>query len=113
MKTILKATGQRWKIMVLYVNSAIMALLFIGMFFIDLYYPDVYQKYLIFIGIFGFSIVVFAYVFASVSIKCPHCSDKWFWRAISKVRSENGLKWLNKAKSCPVCDYGDQSVTSD
>ena len=82
------------------------------MFFIDLYYPGAYENYLMLTLTLGFSIILFAYIFASVSIKCPSCGDKWFWRAISKIRSKNAFKWLNKAESCPVCDYADQADTS-
>jgi hypothetical protein len=87
MKTILKLSGQQWKMTLLYINSAIMLILFIILFFIDRKYPGAYENYLIVTGIFGFSIVLFAYIFTSISIRCPTCNDKWFWRAISKVKS--------------------------
>ena len=40
---------------------------------------------------------------ACISIRCPTCGSRWFWRAMSTQPSGNWLNWLVAQKGCPKC----------
>lgn len=44
-----------------------------------------------------------AFVFASISVSCPHCGSRWFWAALSGKGHKEWLFWLNAIEACPRC----------
>jgi predicted RNA-binding Zn-ribbon protein involved in translation (DUF1610 family) len=51
----------------------------------------------------GALVGVLSFTIACVSIKCPHCGDKWFWSAVCGKDDEERLFWLNSLNVCPKC----------
>ncbi len=43
-------------------------------------------------------------VFPLAAIRCPHCGDRWFWRAANRQQPRGWLKWLADQPHCPACE---------
>ncbi len=51
----------------------------------------------------GAFIGLFSFIIACTSNKCPNCSSKWFWSAVSGKGNKEWLFWLSSLSSCPEC----------
>jgi Na+/melibiose symporter-like transporter len=101
MSSIIKKSGQSWKMRVSIFGIIISgALMFSGSFIgrtnsqFDLY-PLIPV---------GALIGMLSFIFAIFSIRCPNCKDKWFWRAVSKRDKNNWLIWLENQSNCSECN---------
>jgi hypothetical protein len=57
---------------------------------------------LVFGGLFVVSISVLA---GGLSIKCPKCGAKLFWRALKEAPASQWLQWLLTLSRCPACEH--------
>lgn len=58
---------------------------------------------LIWIG--SLSVAVGAFAAMCVTIKCPQCHTRLFWRAVSKMPVQRWANELWTATECPICHY--------
>ena len=101
MESILIASGQKWKLNAFYLGIGVAAILMFGASHLGNMFEVQQPAY---IAIIGVLIGLGSFILICVSVKCPRCNDKWFWRAVSKKTSNNWLIWLSTQKTCPVCD---------
>lgn len=97
---LINATDQMWKLQLerrgLYFGFAAM----VGPLFI----PNA-PSWVIFFPMIGLVVGLGTFVFACVGVRCPHCHERWFWRA---VRTKGPLKaeaWLTGLHTCPSCGH--------
>tara|TARA_R110002124_G_C8903524_1_gene510005 strand:+ start:532 stop:888 length:357 start_codon:yes stop_codon:yes gene_type:complete len=108
MNSMLSATNQNWKMNVFYISLGMGAFLMFG----GRYFGDLFSiAHPAYINIAGVLIGLISFFVACVSIKCPDCKDKWFWRAVSKSKSGDWLFWLKSQISGPACKQGANNGT--
>jgi DNA-directed RNA polymerase subunit RPC12/RpoP len=40
-----------------------------------------------------------------LAVRCPRCSARWLWMAVSEQSHTRYLKWLAELNACPRCGY--------
>jgi len=103
MKTILGTTNQIWKMNAFYLSLTVAAIFMFGGSYLG---KALSISQPVYINISGVFIGLVSFLIACLSIKCPNCKDKWFWRAVSKSESGAWLFWFKSQLSCPVCKQG-------
>jgi hypothetical protein len=106
--SILRSTGQLWKMRAFYIGFAISGAL---MFSANLFIEQLSSGQFTTIMLFGVVLALSTLVFAINSIKCPNCHARWFWMAISKQKSGEWLNLLENQSACPVCTSEKNNVT--
>ena len=101
MSSIIKKSGQSWKMRVSFAGIIISGALMFGGSFIGGTNTQFDFYSLIPIGAL---IGMLSFLFAILAIRCPNCKDKWFWRAVSKKDKNNWLIWLENQSNCPECN---------
>ena len=93
--TLLEQSGQRWKFSLLVWGSvAGFGLMLAGMVLLRI----TYAYFALVLG--GLVLGAASFVFASLSIRCPRCGQRWFWRAVSRRGPRDWYSALEK----PRCD---------
>jgi hypothetical protein len=55
------------------------------------------------LAVAGFVIVVGAFACPILSIRCPDCRSRVYWRAMREQRLSDFEPWLDAMTHCPVC----------
>lgn len=96
---VMAASGQVWKF---WVSSAAEGAAGLGMFLIGsgriTLSADLFMWSMLLLLVIG----VAAFVWSALAIRCPLCSDRWLWRAMSQ-RSAKDVGSFIVAVECPAC----------
>ena len=99
---LLKGSRQVWW------HRAGMALVFIGggLMAWALFQLDVLEEASFALWITSGTLVVLSgFALLSLMVRCPECSTKLFWYAVTQVPRANGVAWYNGLEECPKCGY--------
>lgn len=97
--SIIKKSKQMWKLKLTFLLTIIGGLAFFyGMQMIN---KDVQPKIVVPFMLGGFVLVLGSFIFASLSVRCPVCKNRWLWESISKKSSNDWLAWLLSYSMCP------------
>lgn len=99
--SVLYRTRQAWKFWLMPAGTAAAIILLLGAGWAKNNRADLWALVLLLLAVCA---GIAAFVFPSLSIKCPNCGVHWFWAAIFKQRSNNWFDWLFQPK-CPSCKY--------
>lgn len=95
--TLLEQSGQRWKFSLLVWGTMVgFGFMLAGMLLLS-----IAHAYLALV-LGGLVLGVASFVFASLSIRCPRCGQRWFWRAVSTRNTNDWYSALTKSK-CDRC----------
>lgn len=97
--SILCCTDQAWKMWILHVSGFIAIPLIIAT---ELFSSSLVARDHALLLLLGITLAIGGFAFPCLSIKCPDCGDRWFWRAVSQKKSGNSVKWFEQS-ACPVC----------
>ncbi len=103
---ILKKTAQLWKLHLLIIGFALASVFMIYGF---LNIKNLTSETFFYYVIGGVCLGSCSFLFGVIAIKCPYCSDKWFWSALKDKKSYEWLIFLYSLDSCPKCGRCDQS----
>ena len=53
----------------------------------------------------GIGLGLGAALITCLAVRCPRCSARWLWRAVSEQSHTRFLKWLAEQTACPQCGY--------
>ena len=53
----------------------------------------------------GIGLDLGAFFITCLAVRCPRCSARWLWRAVSEQSHTRFLKWLAEQTACPQCGY--------
>lgn len=97
---IIDRSGQRWKIRL--VQSAALA----GGIMLLLAFANG-VKGPIWLGAFaiGTLLTCGSVIWGSLSVRCPNCLEKLYWRAIRERGPTASYTWLLNVRVCPACGY--------
>ena len=101
MSPIIKGSGQSWKMNVSFTGIIISGMLMFGAYSIG---ESIFQIDPNLLLSSGALIGMLSFLFAILTVRCPNCGDKWFWRAVSKKNKSTWLVWLEKQSKCPKCN---------
>ena len=100
--SIIRSTGQIWKVRVLAIGTLLSAAIIFGAFFLmPIPRDDVYQA----TNLFGVGLCLFSILFPVFSIMCPVCGSRWLRLALYKKHDEGWYDWLAAQSACPICGY--------
>jgi len=93
--TVMKASGQIWKIYITTVGIWIgISLSIIGILG-NIYYVPI-----------GLVLGLFSIAYCCLAIRCPECGQHWYWQAIKRGMKFGWLKRLIYQSECQSCGYG-------
>ncbi len=95
--TWLMATGQRWKLNVFLLLSALALLLFVGMA-VAVAWPGFYL-----LPIAGAVVASLAFAWLALSIRCKACGSRPAMLTMLAQKSSNWYVELTRSETCPVC----------
>ncbi len=101
--SVLKASSQIWKL-----NAAAAGLLVGGialMLGVARIHDMLWTK--VALAALAFDNILIAWVLTSV--RCPHCSARWLWMAVTEQPSGKWITWLLRLRECPRCAYPESS----
>lgn len=99
-KSILRCSGQLWKLWAMYVLSSLSVIILSAAIFFGEHIASDVENYL---GVTGIALLILAFVFPWFSIRCPACGSRWFVRAVMKENSRQGITWMRGITCCPDC----------
>lgn len=94
----LKDTGQWWKLQ-LTIGAIVVGFVLMSVGIIYLQRPKIGFLFVV----IGLAVGISAFVFACLTIRCPSCGARWFWRAVSNRRAGDWLLSLLRVERCDAC----------
>lgn len=101
--TLLEQTGQGWKV---WVFGVLLVLGSAATLLQGFLYAPLGRELAMQVAVAGMGMVVGAFVWAALGIRCPQCALKLFYHALRKQGFFSWFAWLLQAESCPGCGYG-------
>ena len=101
--SIIRSTGQIWKVRVWAFGTLVSLAAALVAFFLFPFPRN--NVYFLAANLFGTVLIISSLVFAVVSIKCPVCGSRWLWLALYKKHDEGWYDWLAAQSACPICGY--------
>ena len=97
-KSIIRKTGQLWKIVVFFVGTIVSWVgLIAAIAFLDSN-EEAFTLVIVFL-----MLGLCSMLFALIAVRCPVCNYHWVWVATSKINKSEWPTWLLRLEECPRC----------
>ena len=103
MDSILRKSGQLWKLTASLVLSVMGFVMMVIGIRVGIESRSKSAFVLVLVGI-GISLI-FGIVVPGLTIRCPGCKCRWYWRAMKSQEAGAWLLAVLSAEHCPSCDY--------
>jgi hypothetical protein len=108
--SVLYCTGQAWKFWAMCIAMLISAVFGIWAFWVkDSFSAGWFPLMVLVECLLCFGSLAFGWA----AIKCPVCSARWIWLAVSKKHKSDWFGWLFAQYACPVCGTSCRKFTAN